>query len=78
MGVVVVLWGDLRKYARDGETRFEVEVEVDTTVGALLSRIGVTKSTAWNAALDGKIGHTDDRMADGSVLTVFPPIAGGG
>ncbi len=78
MRVVVVLYGDLRKYVRNGERKIEVEVEVDTTVGALLSQLGVTRSTAWNAALDGKIAHTDDRLADDSVLTVFPPIAGGG
>jgi molybdopterin converting factor small subunit len=77
MRVVVELFGNLRELAKDQEKRIEMEVAEDTTVGALLTELGVTRGTAWNAAVNGKLTYADDRLSDDTVLTVFPPIAGG-
>ena len=77
MRVVVELLGNLRELAEGQNKRIEIEVPEDTTVGALLSQLGVNSRTAWNAAVDGKLTYADDRLSDDTVLTVFPPIAGG-
>lgn len=77
MRVVVELFGNLRELAKNHDKRIEMEVAEGTTVGELLSQLGVTRSTAWNAAVNGKLTYADDRLSDDTVLTVFPPIAGG-
>lgn len=77
MRVVVELLGNLRELTEGQNKRVELEVPEDTTVGALLSQLGVTSRTAWNASVDGKLTYADDRLSDDAVLTVFPPIAGG-
>jgi molybdopterin converting factor small subunit len=77
MRVVVELLGNLRELAKNHDKRIEMEVAEGTTVGELLSQLGVTRNMAWNAAVNGKLTYADDRLSDDSVLTVFPPIAGG-
>ena len=76
MQVVVELYAALRKHADDGE-KLVIEVEEGTTIGELVSQLGVSKNTAWNAAVDGQIVYPDDPVTEGSRVIIFPPIAGG-
>ena len=78
MRVVVELLGDLEKYAGGEGKKLEVEAKEGVTVGVLLADLGVPEGTAWNAALNGRLAYADEPVTDNdSVLTVFPPIAGG-
>jgi molybdopterin converting factor small subunit len=77
MRVSVELYGTLRKYVKDGDQRIEVEVEAGTTVGGLMTQLGVSNDATWNASLDGKLVYPGDFLTEGAALLVFPPLAGG-
>jgi molybdopterin converting factor small subunit len=77
MRVTVELHGNLRQYAKHEGARIEVEVEAGTTVGELMTRLGVSADITWNAALDGRLVYAADPLAEGAALVVFPPLAGG-
>ncbi len=76
MRVAEELFGELRRHVEDG-SKFEVEVEEGTTVGLLISRIGLKDEDSWTAAINGQVVYAEDALADGAVLILFPPIAGG-
>jgi molybdopterin converting factor small subunit len=77
MRITVELHGNLRQYAKHGGSRIEVEVEDGTTVGELMTHLGVSKDATWNAALDGRLVYAADSLAEGAALVVFPPLSGG-
>lgn len=76
MRVEVELFGELRNLSKNG-SKFEVEVEEGATIEQLLSQIGVRDEDSWTAAIDGEVAYADNKLADGSKVIVFPPIAGG-
>ena len=73
----VELHGHLQTYAKDGGMCVEIEVREGATVGELIAQLGVSAHTTWNAAMDGKLVYTNDRLSEGAVLMLFPPLAGG-
>ena len=77
MRVRVELHGHLQKYAKDGGTCVEIEIKEGATVGELIIQLGVSEDTTWNAAMDGNLVYNNDLLSEGSVLMLFPPLAGG-
>ncbi|MFQ5873414.1 MAG: MoaD/ThiS family protein [Dehalococcoidia bacterium] len=52
-------------------------MEDNTTVKEVLLKLGVDINEPWNASLNGMLAKPTDVLYDGSLLLVFPPIAGG-
>ena len=77
MRVVVEVLGGLQRFIRDGQRSVELEVEDNITVEELLLKLGIDVNEPWNASLNGTLAYPSDIVSEGSVLLVFPPIAGG-
>jgi sulfur carrier protein ThiS len=69
--------GPLQRFNRDGLPRAELDFEDGLTVHDLLARLGMDMDEPWNAALNGTLARPSDKLTDGSLLLVFPPIEGG-
>lgn len=77
MHVVVELFGTLQRHLEEGQRTVELEVEEDTTILELLLKLGVDPNEPWNASLDGRLAYPSDVVSEGSMVILFPPIAGG-
>ena len=77
MRVTVEMYGQFQQFNKGGERRVELEVEDGLSVRDLLTSLGVDVNEPWNAGLNGTLASPSDRVSDGSVLIVFPPIEGG-
>ena len=77
MRVTVEMHDALQRFNPGGQRRAELDVRDGVTVGGLLMSLGMDMDEPWNAALDGTLAASSDRLSEGSVLIVFPPIAGG-
>jgi hypothetical protein len=77
MRVTVEMYGPLRRFNKDGQSRAELNVEDNLTVRDLLVSLGMDMNEPWNAGLDGTLATPSDKLSDGSLLIVFPPIDGG-
>ena len=69
--------GPLQRFNKGGQLRAELDLEHDLSVHELLLRLGMDMGEPWNAALNGTLAKPSDKVSDGSVLMVFPPIDGG-
>ncbi len=77
MRVIVETYGMLRGVLPDERRRVEVEIEENATVLDVLRKVGVDPDRPWNASLNGTLADPSDRVSEGSLILVFPPIAGG-
>ena len=77
MRVIVETYGMLRGVLPDERRRVEVKVEENATVLEVLCQVGVNPDDPWYASLDGTLADPSDRVSEGSLILVFPPIAGG-
>jgi len=77
MHVTVEMHGPFQRYNKGGQRRAELELEDELTVRDLLTSLGVDVNEPWNAGLNGTLASPSDRVSDGSLLIVFPPIEGG-
>ena len=77
MRVTIEMHGPLQRFNQGGQARAELDVEDNLTVRDLLMRLGMDMDEPWNAALDGTLARPSDKVSDGSLLMVFPPIEGG-
>ncbi|MBE0620864.1 MAG: MoaD/ThiS family protein [Burkholderiales bacterium] len=77
MRVKLEMYGPFQRFNKDGQLRAELDLEDNLTVRALLMNLGVDIDEPWNAALNGKLADPADKLSDGSLLIVFPPIEGG-
>ena len=77
MRVTVEMYGQFQQFNKGGQRRAELELEDNLTVRDLLTSLGVDVNEPWNAGLNGTLASPSDRLSDGSVLIVFPPIEGG-
>ena len=69
--------GALQRFNKGGQLRAELDLEDDLSVGDLLMSLGMDMDEPWNAALDGTLARPSDKVSEGSLLMVFPPIEGG-
>ena len=77
MRVTVEMHGPLQRFNQGGQLRAELDLDGNPTVHELLLRLGMDMDEPWNAALNGTLARPSDKLSDGSVLLVFPPIEGG-
>ena len=77
MRVTVEMHGPLQRFNKGGQPRAELELEGNLTVRDLLVSLGMDMDEPWNAALDGTLAKPSDKVSEGSLLMVFPPIDGG-
>ena len=69
--------GALQRFNKGGQLRAELDLQDDLSVRDLLMSLGMDMDEPWNAALDGTLARPSDKVSDGSLLMVFPPIEGG-
>ena len=77
MRITIEMYGPLQRYNKGGQPRAELDLEDNLTVHDVLASLGMDMDEPWNAALDGTLARPSDRLSDGSLLMVFPPIEGG-
>jgi hypothetical protein len=77
MRITLEMHGALQRFNAGGQRRAVLEVKDDISVRELLESRGVDLAAPWNAALDGALADGSQRLAEGSHLIVFEPIAGG-
>lgn len=77
MRITIEMHGPLQRFNKGGQPRAELDLEDNLTVSDLLVSLGMDMDEPWNAALDGTLARPSDRLSDGSLLLVFPPIEGG-
>ena len=69
--------GPLQRFNQGGQARAELDLQGELTVHELLLQLGMDTDEPWNAALNGTLAKPSDKVSDGSLLMVFPPIDGG-
>ena len=77
MRIQVRLFATLRQYGPPGEEPFPLEVEEGALVGHVLETLGIPAEVQKVILLNGRHAKVDDRVDDGDVLTLFPPVEGG-
>ena len=77
MRITIEMHGPLQRFNKGGQPRAELDLEDDLTVRDLLVSLGMDMDEPWNAALNGTLARPSDKVSDGSLLLVFPPIEGG-
>jgi len=77
MRITIEMQGPLQRYNKGGQPRAELDLEDGLTVHDLLVSLGMDMDAPWNAALNGTLARPSDKVSDGALLLVFPPIEGG-
>lgn len=77
MRITLEMHGALQRFNQGGQRRAELDVEDGVTVRELLMGLGMDMDEPWNAGLDGTLAAGSDKLSEGSLLIVFPPVAGG-
>ena len=79
MIVDVQLFATLARFlppGNEGSTR--LEVSDGSTVDQVAQSLGIPDSMSRIALINGREALAEDRLSEGDVLTLFPPLAGGG
>lgn len=79
MEIEVKLFATLRDYLPKGSSRFSCKMEIDdrTTVEDVLSRLNIPEDMPKIILINGTHAKKDQRLKEGDVLSIFPPVAGG-
>ncbi len=77
MRITIEMLGPLQRFNQGGLPRAELDLDENMSVHDLLLSLGMDMDEPWNAALNGTLARPSDKLSDGSVLLVFPPIEGG-
>ncbi len=79
MKIQVELYATLNKYLPPGAEgrKATMELPEGTTIGDLLSRLGIPHEMAALLMVNGTHQPPETVLTDGQVLAIFPPLAGG-
>ena len=80
MKIELRLFASLRKQLPPGSPRGKCDLELPDgmTIGAVLERMNIPRSSAQMVLVNGDHGRDFERVLhDGDVLSIFPPVAGG-
>lgn len=80
MRVQIQLFATLARYAPEGSAPDAVHLEVPegATAVLVLSRLGIPEGFECLMLVDGRDAEPGQVLRDGAVLSLFPPLAGGG
>ena len=76
MNIHVILTGPLKRYG-EGRRELMVEGEPGWRVVDLTSHLKIPEMSYSFASIDGKKVEETQRLADGDIVTIFPPVSGG-
>ncbi|MCX7914243.1 MAG: MoaD/ThiS family protein [Thermodesulfovibrionales bacterium] len=74
MKVTIKLFATLRR------DRFDTQVfqfEDDTTIYDILDKLNIRTEDAAIVFLNGKHAELEQKLSDGDIVSIFPPIGGG-
>ena len=79
MEIEVKLFATLRDYLPKGSDRFSCKMEIDdhARVQDILSKLSLPEDIPKIILINGTHGKKDQRLKEGDVLSIFPPVAGG-
>jgi len=79
MEIEVKLFATLRDYLPKGSSRFSCKMEIDdrTTVEDILTRLNIPEDMPKIILINGTHAKKDQKLKEGDVLSIFPPVAGG-
>ena len=79
MRIEVRLFATLTQYSPPGSDgrRAQLSVAEGTTAGEILDELGIPREEAKLIFIDSVHGDPSTTLQSGSVVSVFPPIAGG-
>jgi molybdopterin synthase sulfur carrier subunit len=79
MEIEVKLFATLRDYLPKGSGRFSCKMEIDdhSRVQDILSKLNLPEDIPKIILINGTHGKKDQRLKDGDILSIFPPVAGG-
>jgi len=78
MKIRIELVGFLAREGLPNEfTGGELSVPVGTTLGQALTQIGVAPNAPWLATVNRRLVEREQRLNDGDVVKLIPPISGG-
>ncbi|MDE3089409.1 MAG: MoaD/ThiS family protein [Chloroflexota bacterium] len=77
MQITLKLYGNLKKYLPQKKETAQIEIGAETTIRALLARLGVPDAEVWMSAVNDRVVTDATALHDGDVLEVFEPVGGG-
>jgi sulfur carrier protein ThiS len=77
MLVEVKALGDVRRHLRGRPEPLVVEVPPGGTIARLIDALGIPTDEALVVGVNGTLGNRDRDLADGDVVTLVTPMAGG-
>ncbi|NIO03230.1 MAG: MoaD/ThiS family protein [Proteobacteria bacterium] len=79
MEIEVKLFANFRDYLPKGSDRFSSKIKVDASkrVADVLRKLGLPEDYPKIILINGVHAKENDKLKDGDVLSVFPPVAGG-
>jgi len=78
MRITVKLYATLRQFRPNApRSGLALDLPAGSTIEALLPRLGLPDGVALVAMVNDKVEGLEHVLADGDVLNLFPPVAGG-
>lgn len=78
MRITIKLYSMLRSYLGEGSKGVAVREFPDgTTIAHVLTALGIPEKIPRLTLINGEQKEAGDRVSDGDVLSIFPPMAGG-
>lgn len=69
--------GNLRRFFPGGREEADFTVPDGSVVADLLRHIGLPDEEVWLVSVNGRLAEAEQALADGDVVHVFAPVAGG-
>ena len=67
----------MRRFAPDGRSDFDIELDAGASVAHLLDRLGVPVGTDVIAAVNGRRANREAALHNGDAVVLFTPMEGG-
>lgn len=77
MQITVKFYGNLKKYLPEKREIAQMEIDPDTTIQTLLSRLGVPDTQVWMSAINDNVVDESSVLHEGDLLEIFEPVGGG-
>ena len=79
MNVQVKLFGIFRNYGDQGRgSSFMMELDEGSRIADVLVRMSIPEDEPKTLVCNHRAGKMDQRLKEGDILAIFPPVEGGG